>query len=150
VGLKKANAWGLCDMAGNVSEWVIDAYAADHYKQFAGKTVNWKDAIAWPKAAFPHVVKGGNWDADPEDCRSASRLASSPQWQKNDPQLPKSVWWYTHAFHVGFRIVRPLKEPSKAEKLRYWAAGAEEIEDVLRTGDRQKRALIKKVKDGKP
>ena len=144
VGKKKPNPWGLYDIYGNVGEWVIDGYAKDHFKQFEGKSVSAKDATNWPKEIFPTVVKGGHWDAGPEGCRSASRLPSDKQWQHRDPQLPKSVWWYTDAFHVGFRVVRPLKEPSEEEKLKYWEPHSDDIVDVLKTSEKELRALIEK------
>ena len=43
---------------------------------------------------------------------------SDPSWQDQDPQIPKSIWYHTDALHVGFRIVRPLVEPSEEEKAR--------------------------------
>ncbi len=56
---------------------------------------------------------------DPADrCRSAARRFSVPDWKVQDPQLPQSIWYLTDALHVGFRVVRPLREPSEEEKKR--------------------------------
>ncbi len=52
--------------------------------------------------------------------RSAARAESTPDWQMQDPQIPKSVWYHTDALHVGFRIIRPLIEPTEAEKKEKW------------------------------
>jgi hypothetical protein len=42
-----------------------------------------------------------------------------------DPQLPKSIWYFTDAQFVGFRIIRPLKIPSTEEMFKYWHLGVE-------------------------
>ncbi len=55
--------------------------------------------------------------------RSAARSGSSPEWKKDDPGLPKSVWYLTNAPWVGFRIVRPVAIPSAEEMYRYWNNG---------------------------
>jgi hypothetical protein len=31
-----------------------------------------------------------------------------------------SIWYLTDALHVGFRIVRPLNEPTEEEKNKFW------------------------------
>jgi formylglycine-generating enzyme required for sulfatase activity len=123
VGLKKPNPWGLYDMHGNVSEWTLDQYDADYYKQFADKVTS----EPWNKAtkSYPHAVRGGSWDDDAADLRSATRLPSSPQWKMQDPQLPKSIWFHTDAKFLGFRIIRPLKTPSAQEMSKYWTSGVE-------------------------
>ena len=102
--------------------------------------------MRFPKKVFPCVTRGGNWESDPEACRSASRLASDKDWQERDPQLPKSIWWCTDAFHVGFRVVRPLNEPSEAEKLLFWEADVEAITDVMREGSKELRTPVGKQK----
>ena len=143
VGTKKANAWGLHDMHGNVAEWVIDQHDDDFFKKMAGKSVTWKEAINWPKAMFPCVAKGGHWKAGPEGCRSASRILSNmKELQDQDPQIPKSIYWYTDSFHIGFRLVRPAKEPSAKEKLKYWEASCEDEDEVLKTAGKEVRALL--------
>ncbi|MEX2213041.1 MAG: formylglycine-generating enzyme family protein [Phycisphaeraceae bacterium] len=147
VGQKKPNPWGLYDIYGNVGEWVIDGYKKDHYAAFAGKTMNYIDVINWASERFPTSIRGGNWNANPEACRSASREPSHRDLQDLDPQLPKSVWWYTNAFHVGFRVVRPLKEPADKEKARYWEANDEHIETVLKENKKGYRKVIEPLKE---
>lgn len=118
VGTKKPNAWGLYDMHGNVAEWVLDEFVEDYYSQFKGKVT--ENPLACPTKLFPHVVRGGSWQADPAECRSAARAGSDAAWQAQDPQIPKSIWYHTDALHVGFRIVRPLVEPTAEEKATKW------------------------------
>lgn len=117
VGLKKPNPWGLYDMHGNVAEWVLDQYDEAGYGLVEGQS---KDPLAIPKTLNPRVVRGGGWNQFPEECRSAARGASDDDWKKQDPQNPKSIWYLTEARHVGFRVVRPLVEPSETEKNEKW------------------------------
>jgi formylglycine-generating enzyme required for sulfatase activity len=124
VGLKKPNPWGFYDMHGNVCEWCLDQYIADYYKQFAGKVT--KEPLAVPKDVYPNVARGGSWDDDADRLRSAARRASNVDWKQQDPQRPQSVWYHTDAQFSGFRIVRPLHEPTAEEKAKIWDAGLEE------------------------
>ena len=124
VGKKKPNPWGLYDMCGNVVEWVLDQYDPDYYKQCAG---NGGVAEPWDKATkpYPHSVRGGSWDDEAGMCRSAARRGSDRSWKMQDPQLPKSIWYFSDAQFVGFRVVRPLKVPSAEMMQKYWSSGVE-------------------------
>ena len=51
--------------------------------------------------------------------RSAARRGSSKEWKTQDPQIPQSIWYYTDADFVGFRVVRPLRVPTPEEAARY-------------------------------
>lgn len=112
VAQKKPNPWGLYDMHGNVAEWTLDQYQADFYS-----TLQEGEANPWrrPDSLHPRTVRGGSWNDDPETLRSADRLKSNRDWQKRDPQIPKSFWWNTDAPFLGFRVVRPAKEMTKEE-----------------------------------
>ena len=124
VGKKQPNPWGLYDMHGNVTEWVLDQFDADYYKLCEGKGVV---TDPWNKATkpYPHAARGGSWDDDPPALRSAHRLGSERSWKRTDPQLPKGKWYFTDAQFIGFRIVRPLAVPSPAELEKYWISGVE-------------------------
>jgi formylglycine-generating enzyme required for sulfatase activity len=117
VGKKKPNPWGLYDMHGNVSEWVLDRYDADWYANLTSKG-NVKLPLNVPTDMYPRIVRGGSWDDDADGLRSATRYASDPEWKFQDPQIPKSIWYHTDALHVGFRVVRPLNAPSLEERTK--------------------------------
>ena len=118
VGKKKPNPWGLYDMHGNVAEWVLDQYKPNFYA--AQSSAPDRNPLAIPVKKYPRIVRGGSWDDDPEMLRSAARMLSSAEWKQQDPQFPKSIWYHTDALHVGFRIVRPLREPDDEQKLNKW------------------------------
>jgi len=148
VGQKKPNPWGLYDMHGNVSEWVLDGYDEEHYAGLASKSpVRAREAVSWPTDVYPCVVRGGSWDDDPQDLRSAKRFASDSEWSLQDPQIPNSIWWHTESRHVGFRVVRPLTPPTAKQLKKYWEPEIELICDVMDIGDKQMRT---KLKDAKP
>ena len=118
VGTKKPNPFGLHDMHGNVAEWVLDQYAVDTYQKRSGSLAI--NPLIIPTTLYPHSVRGGGWDDDPGMLRSAAREGSSEEWKQQDPQLPQSIWYFTDALGVGFRVVRPLVEPSDEEKAARW------------------------------
>lgn len=119
VAQKKPNPWGLYDMHGNVSEWTLNAYLPDYRKHPAG-TLN---PLTLSAKRYPRVTRGGNWDSDPQDLRSAKRLPSEPTWKMTDPQNPKSIWYLTDTKWLGFRIIRPAKIPPSEEMHLLWNTG---------------------------
>jgi len=128
VGKKKPNPWGLYDIHGNVSEWCLDQYQEDRYTALQ-KEAKVASPLAVVTKLYPHVVRGGSWDDDPEGCRSASRYFSKPDWKIQDPQIPKSIWYFTDALHVGFRVIRPLRIPTEEERKKLNLDPEEVIKD---------------------
>ena len=66
-GQKKANAWGLYDMHGNVWEWCKDWHDENYYK------VSPHDDPAGPLSGSERVYRGGCWFHNAWLCRSAFR-----------------------------------------------------------------------------
>lgn len=130
VGEKKPNAFGLYDMHGNAAEWTMDQVFEDGYARFASGTVKADEPLVWPTELESRAIRGGSWESDPEDCRSAARLPSQERdWKQEDPNLPLSPWWFTSdpTRGIGFRVMRPLQAPpTKEAKERFWQSDAVE------------------------
>lgn len=109
VGQKLPNAWGLFDMLGNVMEWTLDHYIENRYESIAEKN----PIVAANTAKYAKAIRGGGFVDDIEGLRIAKRIKSDPIWNRRDPQIPRSKWWLTDARSVGFRIIRPLEQPTK-------------------------------------
>jgi formylglycine-generating enzyme required for sulfatase activity len=67
------NAFGLCDMLGNVQEWVNDWF--DEYYYFDSPV----NDPPGPKMGTLRVVRGGCFGMLPIDCRSAARRGHAPE-----------------------------------------------------------------------
>ena len=76
------NAWGLCDMHGNVAEWTRSTYRPYPYAATDGRDN--------PAAGVLKVVRGGSWNDKLKFGRSASRW----RYPRHQP-----------VYNVGFRVV---------------------------------------------
>ncbi len=95
------NPFGLKNMPGNVAEFCSDFYSADFYSADSTR-INPKG----PAKGQEHVIRGGSFKSDAKDVRSAARdYTMKKEWLVTDPQMPKSIWWYSDCIDVGFRVV---------------------------------------------
>jgi hypothetical protein len=95
VGLKKANAWGFHDMAGNVFEWVQDWYG--DYNQVD------LDHPKGPAAGTARVIRGASWYSESGSLSLSSRYNNRPGFRN---------------FKVGFRCAR---DPERSASGAIWA-----------------------------
>jgi formylglycine-generating enzyme required for sulfatase activity len=84
VGTKQANAWGLYDLHGNVWEWCWDWYG--------GYSSGSQTDPVGASSGTNRVVRGGSWDYDGQNLRSALRNNDTPSIRYN---------------FLGFRLARP-------------------------------------------
>ncbi len=106
----KGNPFGLKNMLGNVYEFCSDFYSPTAYQVDKKGAVNPKG----PKKGQEHVIRGGSFKSDAKDVRCAARdFTKTKAWLVTDPQMPKSVWWYSDCIDIGFRVVCEVDENIK-------------------------------------
>jgi len=71
VGAYPPNAWGLCDMHGNVWEWTADWFSADYFRSSP------VDDPPGPSSGTHHTLRGGSASVKSDECRSAIRGEAS-------------------------------------------------------------------------
>lgn len=102
-----ANPFGLKNMLGNVMEYCSDWYDENAYSKIKDGELDPKG----PDKGKEHVVRGGFYNSDAADLRSASRgHTEHDAWLRTDPQQPKSIWWYSDIKGIGFRVVCEVPE----------------------------------------
>lgn len=87
-GQKKANAWGLHDMYGNVWEWCADKYSRSYYRKS-----RLEDPLG-PEYGMDRVLRGGAWNS--------YSCATSAFYRYSLPPIFSGVV----GGDVGFRVVR--------------------------------------------
>ena len=98
----RPNQFGLKNMLGNVMEYCEDWYADDSYESITDGELDPRG----PSEGTEHVVRGGHYNSDAAELRSAARSHTEhDDWLKTDPQNPKSIWWYSDVKGIGFRVV---------------------------------------------
>ena len=106
----KANPFGLKNMLGNVMEYCEDWYAENAYDSIQDGELDPKG----PAEGTEHVVRGGHYNSDAAELRSAARSHTEhDRWLRTDPQNPKSIWWYSDIKGIGFRVVCEVPENLK-------------------------------------
>jgi formylglycine-generating enzyme required for sulfatase activity len=92
VGIFPLNQFGLYDLHGNVWEWCLDHW----HDNYQGAPT---DGSAWlsDNDAAKRLLRGGSWNGDPRNCRSAARNYYAPDDR-----------YYRFGFRVVCEIPRTL------------------------------------------
>lgn len=118
VGTRTADGLGIHDILGNAAEWTLDQYDKAFYSSI--ESTDGLNPWRRPTRLHPRTVRGGAYDDDSSEVRCAARMESNLNWKRRDPQIPKSFWWNTDSPFVGFRLVRPLNQPSVDDQASFW------------------------------
>jgi len=82
----KSNPFGLLNMLGNVKEFCSNTILIDNKTE--------------------HIIMGGSFKSELTDLLLTKvDYTKHETWLITDPQIPKSIWWYSDCNDVGFRVV---------------------------------------------
>ena len=105
---REPNPFGLYSLYGNVREFCADWYEPNVLASYPADEIVLDPT--GPETGRERVVRGGSFRSEAVELRSAARdQTRHDAWMRTDPQTPKSVWWYSDANDVGFRVVREFR-----------------------------------------
>jgi serine/threonine protein kinase len=98
-GTVGCSPYGVCNMAGNATEWIADYYGANFYADsirnvFAPNVIH--DPVNWDSGSGRFPIRGGSFRSNPFDVRISRRDARSGNDVQDD---------------VGFRCSKPVSSP---------------------------------------
>jgi formylglycine-generating enzyme required for sulfatase activity len=99
VGTKKANAWGLYDMSGNVEEWCYDATNGGSRYGREGPLIDWRGTQG--RSDGFRVVRGGSTSE-----KGGALTVTSSHNGKKMSAYTESEHYYKH---TGFRLARTTR-----------------------------------------
>lgn len=94
-----ANNFGVKNMLGNVREFCKDTIKINN--------------------KIEHVLKGGSFKSNLNELLvDYEDHTQHEKWLLTDPQIPKSIWWYSDCYDVGFRVLCEwsAKTPNNSSK----------------------------------
>lgn len=80
VTSKEPNSLNIHNMAGNVCEWV-------------------------ESTGTNRVARGGHFMSELEELGTGRHLSNQATWNRDYPNVPKSIWWFVNAKWVGMRLL---------------------------------------------
>ena len=85
VAQKKANAWNLYDMSGNVWEWCNDQWDENAYQSYQQNPTGLvENPYRYVTPPASRSFRGGDWVSGPVVCRVAYRFGDVPSGRWND------------------------------------------------------------------
>lgn len=80
------NKYGILNLLGNVREFCLDSIKIDTKTEY--------------------LIRGGSFKSDVHELLwNFNDHTEHDKWMITDPQIPKSIWWYSDCNDIGFRVI---------------------------------------------
>ncbi|MUP37298.1 NapC/NirT family cytochrome c [Labilibaculum euxinus] len=93
------NRYGILNLLGNVREFCLDTIRIDQKTEY--------------------LIKGGSFKSSVHELLlNFKDHTQHDKWMITDPQIPKSIWWYSDCNDVGFRVVCEWPQENQINRIK--------------------------------